>query len=950
MSSAINNSALDPVSLIEALSEDYECLFHVDFKTLHEDHYRIGQAFIEAMPGWNTETDYLRRVEMLSAIVAPEDRKAFLEAVQPELVWSKVKDGKPYIVDFRVILNGQEVWYQVKMIHHTAHKGNNCAVIGIKNNDEFMRSRILEQRNREAVTNITAAIAEDYECLFHVDFDSFHEDHYRVGEKFAQAIPGWNSETNYLRRVELLGNTLVIPEDREAFFQATRPKLVLEKVMSGVPYYINFRIMLDGRAQWYQVKMVHHSAHKGHNCAVVGITNNDAYMRSKEEEQKVISTLMQDFDCLSVITICEDKYSDEITPYRLNRTFEDKVPGWDEETHFSKRLDLLMNSLVYKEDREDFYRNTRREKILAELARDTVYYVDFRILLDGKIEYYQIKFSYTKDDSGIINRIIIGIHSVDEQVRQQQRQQDALKDALALAQSANRAKTTFLNNMSHDIRTPMNAIIGYTGLAVSHINSTEMVMEYLKKINQSSEHLLSLINDILDMSRIESGKMTLNEQREDLSEILHTIRSITQSSIAAKNLDFYVDAMDVEDEYIICDKLRLNQMLLNVLSNAIKYTPAGGTISFRVRESESRTEGFAKYKFTIKDDGIGMSEEFVKTIFEPFTRVKSSTVSGIQGTGLGMAITKSIADMMGGSITIESRENAGTEVTLEFEFKLADNENNTDTSEVLAQFKGLRGLVVDDDLSSCVSIAKMLKSIAMRSEWCSSGKEAVFRAQAAHEDADDFNVYIIDWMMPDMNGIETVRRIRKVIGDYIPIIILTAYDWADIEQEAYDAGVTAFVSKPLFMSDLKKTLYHCCMPEDTPPAEEKPSYAGKKLLLVEDNEMNREIACDILQEYGFTLDTAEDGTVAVEKMRTAVPGQYDLILMDIQMPIMDGYEATRRIRALADPALANIPIFAMTANAFEEDRRMALEAGMNEHLAKPIEIEKLKAMLAKFLN
>ena len=346
-----------------------------------------------------------------------------------------------------------------------------------------------------------------------------------------------------------------------------------------------------------------------------------------------------------------------------------------------------------------------------------------------------------------------------------------------------------------------------------------------------------------------------------------------------------------------------------------------------------------------------MSEEFVKTIFEPFTRVKSSTVSGIQGTGLGMAITKNIVDMMGGRIDVKSKENIGTEISIELDLKLAGRQKEEEVPEALNKLKGLRSLVVDDDLDSCLSISKMLKSISMRSEWCSSGKEAVFRAQAAYDESDNFSVYIIDWMIPDMNGIETARRIRKIVGDFAPIIIITAYDWADIEKEAYEAGVTAFVNKPLFMSDLKKTLAMCCEPEaKNTEAEEKPDYSGRKILLVEDNAMNREIACEILEEYGFLLDTAEDGTIAVEKMETAVPEQYDLILMDIQMPIMDGYEATRRIRAMSDPVISNIPIIAMTANAFEEDRKLALEAGMNEHIAKPVDVQKLIQMLSEILK
>ena len=525
--------------------------------------------------------------------------------------------------------------------------------------------------------------------------------------------------------------------------------------------------------------------------------------------------------------------------------------------------------------------------------------------------------------------------------------QQALNDALALAESANRAKTTFLNNMSHDIRTPMNAIIGYTGLASSHIDNKEQVRDYLGKIGQSSEHLLSLINDVLDMSRIESGKVSIEEKEEDLGEILHTLRNIVQADISNKQLDLFIDT-DVANQFVICDKLRLNQVLLNILSNSIKYTQPGGMVSLRVKETGLTESGYGKYEFRIKDNGMGMSEEFLKTIFEPFTRVKSSTVSGIQGTGLGMAITKNIVDMMGGIIDIQSKEGEGTETVLNFAFKLAQGSKEPAR---IAELEGLKSLVVDDDVSACRNIAKMLRDTGMHSEWCTSGKEAVIRTEEAVSLGELFRVYIIDWLMPDMNGIETTRRIRQAVGDEAPIIILTAYDWSDIEQEAKEAGVTAFVSKPLFPSDLRSVLNKCCGTVSAAAEAEKAyDFTGKKILLVEDNEMNREIATEILEEEGFIIDTAEDGTVAVAKMKAAKPGQYDLILMDVQMPIMNGYEATKAIRALPAPEKANITILAMTANAFEEDRQEALKAGMNEHLAKPIEIDKLKATLAKFLK
>ena len=525
-----------------------------------------------------------------------------------------------------------------------------------------------------------------------------------------------------------------------------------------------------------------------------------------------------------------------------------------------------------------------------------------------------------------------------------------LQVAVEKAESANRAKSTFLSNMSHDIRTPMNAIIGFTTLALSNIDDTDRVKDYLGKTLASSNHLLSLINDVLDMSRIESGKIHLEEVEVNLSDVLHDLKTIVSGQIYAKQLELYMDAMDVTDEDVYCDKTRLNQILLNLLSNAIKFTPAGGTVSVRVRQLAGKVRGCGQYEFRIKDNGIGMSQEFAQKIFEPFERERTSTVSRIQGTGLGMAITKNIVDMMGGTIEVQTAQGKGTEFTVCVPMRAQTEQRPV---EKITELEGLKALVVDDDFNTCDSVTKMLVKVGMRAEWTLSGKEAVLRARQSIEMSDVYHAYIIDWRLPDMNGIEVTRQIRSLHDD-TPIIILTAYDWSDIEVEAKAAGVTAFCSKPMFMSDLRETLMSALGQKSADAVqgllpEKNADFKGKHILLVEDNELNREIAQEILQEYGFLVDSAENGAVAVEKVSTAAPGSYDLVLMDVQMPIMDGYTATRKIRALDDPARAKLPILAMTANAFDEDRRNALESGMNGFLSKPIVIDDLVQELRKIL-
>ena len=525
-----------------------------------------------------------------------------------------------------------------------------------------------------------------------------------------------------------------------------------------------------------------------------------------------------------------------------------------------------------------------------------------------------------------------------------------LQVAVEKAETANRAKSTFLSNMSHDIRTPMNAIIGFTTLALSNIDDTDRVKDYLGKTLASSNHLLSLINDVLDMSRIESGKIHLEEVEVNLSDVLHDLKTIVSGQIYAKQLELYMDAMDVTDEDVYCDKTRLNQILLNLLSNAIKFTPAGGTVSVRVRQLVGKVRGCGQYEFRIKDNGIGMSQEFAQKIFEPFERERTSTVSRIQGTGLGMAITKNIVDMMGGTIEVQTAQGKGTEFTVCVPMRAQTEQRPV---EKITELEGLKALVVDDDFNTCDSVTKMLVKVGMRAEWTLSGKEAVLRARQSIEMSDAYHAYIIDWRLPDMNGIEVTRQIRSLHDD-TPIIILTAYDWSDNEVEAKAAGVTAFCSKPMFMSDLRETLMSALgqKPADAVQGllpEKNADFKGKHILLVEDNELNREIAQEILREYGFLVDSAENGAVAVEKVSTAAPGSYDLVLMDVQMPIMDGYTATRKIRALDDPARAKLPIIAMTANAFDEDRRNALESGMNGFLSKPIVIDDLVQELHKIL-
>ena len=517
-------------------------------------------------------------------------------------------------------------------------------------------------------------------------------------------------------------------------------------------------------------------------------------------------------------------------------------------------------------------------------------------------------------------------------------QMNELEKARQAALEANKAKSEFLANMSHDIRTPMNAIVGMTAIATAHIDDRKQVENCLRKITLSSKHLLGLINDVLDMSKIESGKLTLTTEQISLKEVVEGIVNIMQPQVKTKKQTFDIHVENIFTENVWCDGIRLNQVLLNLLSNATKYTPEGGSIQLSLSEEKSpKGENYVRIHINVRDNGIGMSPEFLKRIYESYSRADGTRIHKTEGAGLGMAITKYIVDAMEGTIEIQSEPDKGSEFLLTFDFEKAD------AMEIDMVLPAWNMLVVDDDELLCKTAMDALKSIGIKAEWTLSGEKAIELVIEHHKKREDYQIILLDWKLPGMNGIQAAREIRRNLGDEVPILLISAYDWSEFEAEAREAGISGFISKPLF----KSTLYHAlCQYMDVGTEHEQTlnqniDLSGRRILLAEDNELNWEVAKELLSDLGVELDWAEDGRICLDKFQKSPKGYYDIILMDIRMPHMTGYEATQAIRGLVHPDALSIPIIAMSADAFSDDIQHCLQCGMNAHIAKPIDVIEL---------
>lgn len=660
----------------------------------------------------------------------------------------------------------------------------------------------------------------------------------------------------------------------------------------------------------------------------------------KQEMSRIVDGVTNLFTRFIVVDLKNDTYK-----YLKGREKGNLAKG--------KYSDLVMNlssRYATEDDEEDMSSVIVKDYIQMHMDENTPY-LQFEYRIQRETECWEnMSILSLKRENGVPTIILLAIQNITELKREELRNRMALKEAFQAAEAANHAKSDFLSRMSHDIRTPMNAIMGMTTVAAMNIDDKERLKDCLNKITLSSRHLLALINDVLDMSKIESGKVTLSEEEFNIAKMLDNLLAIIHPQIQEKNQQLKVNISNIIHEDVIGDPLHLQQVFVNIMGNAVKFTPEGGTISLSICEKPSRMQGSGCYEFIFKDTGIGMKEEFVKTIFEPFSRENRAGNKNIEGTGLGMSIANNIVEMMNGKIQVESTLGEGSKFTVQVYLKLQNAK-----SEEVECLKDLRVLVADDEPDACENACEILNSIGMSSDGVFSGDEAIWKLTEAHENAEDYAVVILDWKMPGKCGVETAREIRKRLGEDIPIIILSAYDWSSIEQEAREAGVNSFIAKPLFKSRLVyvlKSLVEKREGEEQSDIEElrQKDYSGKRILLVEDNDLNLEIAETLLEFIDIEAEAARDGQQAVDMLLEKPENYYDLVFMDIQMPNKNGYEATKEIRASAREDLKILPIVAMSADAFSDDIQRALSVGMNDHVAKPIELSKLSEAIEKWIN
>lgn len=922
-------------------------MWYFDFDTKGDIKEVFWSHEFRRMLGYHDILDFPNKFNVWVDNIYPDDRKKALSLLKE--VTADISDNKKYNIEYRMKMSdGSYQWFSTNAETIRRRDGSPLRMVGTFVNIEEQREHELFVKKSDAFHR---AYTESNICEYYVNLKDNTFDSLKVEDSL---LGIFEKSTTWDELIRAYIDKFVCEEDKSAVALIYNRAYMLEKFNDGKhELSIECHIKINGEKRL--VRNVVMPGEENHTSRYAMIFVRDITEARKEADEireitrknvvmdKLLQGTIRLVDRFAMCNLKKDTY--KVYSILPTDSIYGSIGSYDEfvdvissqykvvsEKHTMKELlskDMLYDIFDSTDDIYKFEYCTRDETVFKNMA--------------------VIPISRTEDN--VVENIMLIVQDITQEKKMEIESRKALKDAYEAANRANHSKTEFLSNMSHDIRTPMNAIVGMTAIAGANIDNKERVIDCLGKITKSSRHLLSLINEVLDMSRIESGKLTLSEEDFNLAELVDNLITMTKNDIEAHHHNFEVRVGKIYHENVFGDSLRIQQIITNVMSNAVKYTPDGGNIIFSIDEKHDKSKNIGCYEFTIEDNGIGMTREFQKIIFEPFTRANDKRTSKIQGTGLGMTIVRNIVNMMNGHIKIESEPGKGSKFTITIFLKLQDEEK-----EQIEELLDLPVLVVDDDELCCENAINILDDIGIDGEWTTSGEKAVELTKRRHEIDEDYFSIIVDLKMPGMNGIETARQIRKIVGKDVTIIVLTAYDYSQIEDEARAAGVDEFITKPLFRSRLISMFENIIKGKPGKSATKylsglsKSDYSGKHILLVEDNELNREIAKEIIGMTGAVVDTAENGKEAVEKVAGMPENYYGLVFMDIQMPVMNGYEAAAAIRGLDDKTKAAIPIVAMTANAFAEDIMLAKNAGMNEHMAKPLDINKLNDTLRRWLH
>ncbi|MCQ4637099.1 response regulator [Anaerovorax odorimutans] len=898
--------------------------------------YFINRQMLDYL-GYENEAEFVTDIGgLISNCMHPDDR-----AVVDAAVGRGLESNSQYTVEYRMKKkDGSYIWVHDTGLRMTAEDGRS-AITSVC--IDITEEKLLQERAKELYEKEIAYFAEltvaEGAMQGRINVTRNQVESYVATSDVAVATVG----DTYDNTIEHLASSAAdLKQGNEVRRVLKREKVLDDYAKGETDYHFEFLRQRNGGsgAFWGSTNLRTCLNPKTGDVVMFFYTVDITEQKLQKQLLENVSKL--DYDIITEIDLQTGKY--RLAAYEDRKKLTIPLKG-----DFQKEISLVADRYMDEAARAEFLEKLNFDYMRAELSENGVYtfILEVQEARGKRVKRFQV--FYISEE---LDRVCMTRADVTDVMRQGQRQKEELSAALAAAEQANAAKSDFLSRMSHEIRTPMNAIIGMSTIAAQSIGNDEQVADCISKIGISSRFLLSLINDILDMSRIESGKMLLKNEKIPTEEFLQGINSICYTQAASKGLDYECIVDPVLDDYYIGDAMKLQQVLINILSNAIKFTSEGGRVAFSV-EQRSKTKNGAALRFIVNDTGTGMSEDFLPHIFEAFSQESTGTTALYGGTGLGMAISKNIIDMMGGKITVRSIKDIGTEFTVDVKLGITEEEKLRHKQKKHDyNFSYLKTLVVDDDVAVCESAVSTLRELGITAKWVDSGRKAVELVKTQWEAHKYFDMILIDWKMPDMDGIETARQVRAIVGPEVTIIIMTAYDWSAIEHEARLAGVNLLMSKPMFKSALVSAFSKALGQKEEQEQKgdkEDFNFIGKRILLVEDNAINTEVAAALLETSGFEVDTAENGLQALEIFTRSQAGYYDAILMDIRMPLMDGLTATRNIRHLSNADAKTIPIIAMTANAFDDDIEKSKEAGMNAHLAKPIEPMRLYQTLYDFI-